>query len=76
MAAPTDAELLAAVRTAILNLVERGQQSVVVAGQTYTYLDLDKLRALEARYQRRVDASTRAAASESRVSVGAFQRPG
>lgn len=51
----TAAELVAAIDAAILQIVEEGADEVMVRGQTYRALDLDKLRMLRREYEHIAD---------------------
>lgn len=58
MPVPTDAELLDAIRQAIFDIVSGKVQSVTIGQQSFTRLDLDKLRAMKREYETEVSRAT------------------
>ena len=59
----TNAQMLKLARLAIAELTSDNQAAVTVGGRSYTFHDLDKLRALEAHYRKL--AAEDAAATEA-----------
>lgn len=59
----TDAEMLAFVKQAIVEILAGAQSYSLPDGRTWTGADLDKLAKMERVYQSRVDASTGSAVS-------------
>ena len=60
---PTAAEILTALNVAILALVTKKYSSMTIDGRTYTYIDIDKLRA----WRKELRAETRTTSNTVRV---------
>ena len=75
--AHTDAEMLALIRDAIYQIVEKGSAAYTINGRSYTRQDIDRLNRLEKYYQARVDASDTSASSKfNRAAKGVrFREP-
>lgn len=59
MATPTDAEILAALKTAYFEIATNGAASYSVNGRTFTALDLDKLNTAITRYETKIARGSR-----------------
>jgi hypothetical protein len=59
MPAPTNQQILDALRTAYFEIASGGVQSYTVNGRTYTSIDLDKLQKAISHYENLVARATR-----------------
>lgn len=58
MPAPTDAEILDAIRQAIFDIVSKKVESVTIGQQQFRYQDLNKLREMKREYENAAAAET------------------